>query len=150
MGKADVEFSDQVRIFSNEMLKAFDYTDLEEVQTAKFRMYSAGEILDADIPIFICYASYIGSLKRIAYYKFVHQRGFDVRALADACTLTLMFSGVYRFEFEPYIRRKEIRQLIDRTRYPKWTIIGLLGGSMREIVDLGDEFSKYMDSLGAK
>lgn len=110
-------------------------------------MYRAGKILDDDIPVFISYASYIGSLKRIAYYKYVHQRGFDVRALADACILTLMFSGVYRFEFEPYIRRKEIKQVIDRTRYPKWTIIGLLGGSTNDMVKYGDEFSAYMDDL---
>lgn len=143
----EIPFSGQVFIFIKEMRKVFDYVDLEEVYNAKLRMRNAGEILDDDIPVFICFASYVGALKRIAYYKYVHKLGFDVRALADACVLTFMFNDVYRFEFQPYLRRKEIRSVIDRTSYPEWTKIGLIGGSTSDIKKYGDKFAEEMEAI---
>jgi len=121
--------------------------DLEEVYEAKSRMYKANQILDEDMIIFMMYASYIGSLKRIAYYKYVHKLGFDVRALADACILIYMFGFVYQFEFEKYLNRKEVKAVLNKTRYPEWTKMGLVGCSTSDLIKLGDEFSKYMDSL---
>lgn len=143
----ETEFNAQVRSFVSELTWAFEYVDISEVYEAKMRMYSANEIIDEDIPIFINYASYIGSLFRISYYKYVHKRGYDVRALADASVLTLMFSGVYRFEFEPYLRSKEVSDVIKGTRWPAWTRIGLVGGSTSDIVKNGQIFVDYMNEL---
>ena len=145
--RIEIEFNDQRRIFEDYLSRYVDYPDFPEVIEAKARMYRANEILDKDIPIFIYFASYIGSLFRIAYYKYVHKHGFDVRALADASVRIFMFQDVYRFEFQPYVRRKEVRTVIDSTMYPKWTRLGLLGGSTKELSDLGKEFSEWMDSL---
>ncbi len=147
MAELAVEFNKQVKTFVNEFTKAFDYVDILEVYEAKSRMYDANYIIDDDIPVFINYASYVGSLFRISYYKYVHKRGFDVRALADASVITLMFSGVYRFEFIPYLGRKEVRDAINRTRWPEWTKIGLIGGSTSDIVKNGTKFARYMDDL---
>jgi|SRR5690625_3779310 len=129
------------------MTKAFGYVDLKEVYDAKSRMYEEGYILDKDMMIFMMYASYVGSLKRISYYKYVHKQEFDVRALADACVMVCVFGGVYRFEFEKHLNKKEVKAALNKTRYPKWTKFGLIGGSTKELIDLGEEFSEYMDSL---
>lgn len=143
----EIEFNDQVRGFVSELTKAFEYIDISEVYEAKTRMYSANEIIDEDIPIFINYASYVGSLFRISYYKYVYKRGYDVRALADASVLTLMFNGVYRFEFEPYLHRKDVRDAVNATRWPAWTKIGLVGGNTSDIVKNGQIFVDYMNEL---
>lgn len=140
-------FSDQVKIFVNELTKAFEYVDINLVYEAKSRMYETNEIIDEDIPIFINYASYIGSLLRISYYKYVHKYGFDVRALADASILVLMFNGVYRFEFEKYLKRKEISESIKKTRWPYWTKLGLIGGNTSDIVKYGNQFVDFMGEL---
>lgn len=142
-----IDFQDQRRIFIGELTKVFDYIELEGVINAKQRMYDAGEVLNDDIPTFIQFASYAGSLIRIAYYKYVHKQGFDVRALADAAVQVYMFNDVYRFEFQDYLRRKEVRQAINKTRWPAWTRVGLIGESTRRVIDLGEEFCAYMDGL---
>lgn len=143
------EFNTQVSLFCDYFSRAFEYPEYIDLQTAKARMYNANRIINEDIPLFIEFASYIGSLFRIAYYKYVHKMGFDVRALADASVLVFLFNDVYRFELEPYLRRKEIKSIIDSTRYPKWTRFGLVGGSTRQLIDMGEEFSRYMDNLEA-
>lgn len=142
-----ISFSDQVKIFVNEFTKAFDYVDINVVHEAKSRMYQTNEIIDDDIPVFIHYASYIGSLFRISYYKYVYKRDLDVRALADASVLVLMFNGVYRFEFEKYLKRKEISGVINKTRWPEWTKLGLIGGNTSDIVKYGNKFVDYMNEL---
>lgn len=143
------EFNAQVLLFCDYFSRAFEHPGYIDTQTAKARMYNANRIIDEDIPLFIEFAAYIGSLFRIAYYKYVHKLGFDVRALADASVLVFLFSDVYRFEFEPYLRRKEFKSIIDSTRYPNWTRFGLVGGSTRQLIDMGEEFSRYMDNLEA-
>jgi len=143
------EFNAQVLLFCDYLSRAFEYPEYVDLQTAKVRMYNANRIIDEDIPLFIEFASYIGTLFRIAYYKYVHKMGFDVRALADASVLVFLFNDVYRFEFEPYLRRKEIKSIIDSTRYPQWTRFGLVGGSTKQLIDMGEEFSRYMDNLKA-
>ena len=140
-------FDEQREVFKDYLTKAFDYVDLDEVYEARYRMYKANQILDEDMMIFMMYASYIGSLKRISYYKYVHKRGFDVRALADACVLVYMFGFAYQLEFEKYLNRKEVKTAINKTRYPVWTKMGLVGASTKDLSKYGNEFSNYMDSL---
>lgn len=122
--------------------------DLEEVYKAKYRMYKANYILDEDMMIFMMYASYIGSLKRISYYKYVHKKGFDVRALADACVLVYMFGFGYQLEFGNYLNRKEVKAVLNKTRFPNWTKMGLVGANTKDLIKYGDEFSDFMDRLG--
>lgn len=143
-------FEQQRRVFVSELNKAFEYVEYMDVVDAKARMYAVNEIIDEDIPIFMRFASYIGSLVRISYYKYVHKRGFDVRALADAMVMVLMFGDAYRFEFDKHLRKKEVKQALDATRYPEWTRVGLIGESTRKIADLGNKFSEYMDGLKAE
>lgn len=143
----ELSFDEQREVFIRELSKVHDYVDLQEVYEARRRMIEVNQIIEQDIPIFLMFASYAGCLLRISYYKYVHKLGFDVRALADAAVMTYMFGFVYQFEFEPYIKRKEIKIELEKTRYPKWTKIGLVGGSTREITELGEEFSQYMDKL---
>ena len=141
MSDTSVYVSDIVSYLS----KYVEYVDYDEVMDARHRMYKKGEYIEEDIPVFISFASYIGTLKRLAYYNFVHKQGVDVRYLADASVKAFMFSGVYRFELQRYLRRKVFNDVINKTRYPKWTRLGLIGGSTREIIDLGEEFAEYMD-----
>ena len=122
--------------------------DLEEVYEAKYRMYKEGYIIDEDMIVFMMYASYIGSLKRTAYYKYVHKQGFDVRALADACVIVYMFGFVYQLEFEKYLNRKEVKAVLNKTRYPIWTKMGLVGTNTKDLIKYGNEFCEYMDRLG--
>ncbi len=143
----NIDFSKQVAVFKNELNRVFDYVEYTEWRLAVSRMYEKNQIIDEDIKTFVMFASYVGTLLRINYYRYVYKRKFDVRALADAAVMSLMFGNAFRFEFEPYVRTKKIRDTINKTRYPKWTRIGLLGGSTKEIVDLGNEFSEYMDDL---
>lgn len=121
--------------------------DLEEVYEARYRMYKEGYIIDEDMNVFMMYASYVGSLIRIAYYKYVYKQGFDVRALADACVIIYMFGFVYQFEFEKYLNRKEVKAVLNKTRYPIWTKMGLVGANTKDLSKYGNEFSEYMDSL---
>ena len=141
--------ADAVNEIVKYLTKYVDYVDYMDVVEARIRMYRAGHIIDDDIPTFIMFANYIGTLKRIAYYKYVHKGGTDVRYLADACVKAFMFNDVYRFEFTPYLRRREFKKVIDATPYPKWTRFGLVGGSTKQLVDMGEEFSRYMDNLEA-
>ena len=143
----NISFEDQRHLFIKEMSKAFDYIVLEEVHVAQSRMFTENRIIDDDLMTFMMHASYIGSLKRITYYKYVHRFGFDVRALADACVMVLMFGGVYKFDFEPYLKDKEVKAAMKKTPYPAWTKLGLIGGSTKELSDLGKEFSEYLDNL---
>lgn len=147
MIKTDVPFLEQVAIFSRELSQVFDYLDLDGIHAARGRMWKANQIVDEDLMICMSFASYVGSLIRINYYRYVHKLGFDVRALFDASIIMFMFNGVYQFEFENFIKDKNVKEVMQKTRYPKWTKIGLLGGSTSEWIKLGDEFSEYMDGL---
>lgn len=142
-----ISFEEQRNIFVKELLKAFDYVDFDEVYKARYRMYKAGYILNEDLMVFMMYASYIGSLKRICYYKYVHKQGFDARALADACVLVYMFGFAYQLEFEKHLNRKEVKEAINKTRYPIWTKIGLVGANTKDLIKYGEKFSEYLDSL---
>lgn len=137
--------ADAVNEIVKYLTKYVDYVDYVDVVEARIRMYSAGHIIDDDIPTFIMFANYIGTLKRIAYYKYVHKGGIDVRYLADACVKAFMFNDVYRFEFTPYLRRREFKKVIDATPYPKWTRLGLIGGSTNDLANLGEEFCKNIE-----
>lgn len=141
------EFNVQRRHFEEILTRYVDYINIAELYDARKRMIDVGFIIDSDIPIFVAFADYVGSLKRIAYYKLVHRRGYDVRSLADAVTITFMFNSVYAFAFEPYLRRKEVKSAIEKTRYPAWTKLGLVGGGTQDLVKYGNTFSAYMDEL---
>ena len=135
---------DNVNEIVNYLLRFVDYVDYDHVVDARVRLHREG-LVDDDIPIFVMFGNYIGALKRIAYYRYVCKRGIDVRYLADACVIAFMFNNVYRFELSPYLRRKEFRRLINATPYPKWTRLGLIGGSTKELTDLGDDFCKNIE-----
>jgi len=143
----EVSFSEQVDIFKKELIKVFDYIELEEVHRAKLRMYEKGEVIDQDIITFVLFASYVGTLKRLCCYKYVFGKGFDVRALADASVLILMFNDVYRFEFEPFMNRKEVKKELEKTRWPEWTKIGLIGTDTKNLIKQSKAFNEYRESL---
>ncbi|KYG28155.1 hypothetical protein [Alkalihalobacillus trypoxylicola] len=144
---SELEFNEQRIVFQAELSKVFDYVDMVEIYEARSRESHAGYIIDEDMWIFMNFASYAGSLMRISYYKYVYKKGFDVRALADASVIVYMFQGVYKFNLEPYINKKEVKAALNKTRYPKWTRLGLIGGSTKELIDLGKEFGVYMDGF---
>lgn len=113
----------------------------DESDPTKFNDSSLGEI--------IMHASNVGNIVRIAYYKFVHQSGVDVRYLADACVQALFLTGTLLVQFEDHKNDPQVKAWLKKTRYPKWTWFGLVGGSTQDIQTMGKEFSEWMDSTKA-
>lgn len=143
----NISYKQQVNILKNELLKVFDYVDLAEVHKARHQRYKANELKEEDIPTFIMYANYAGSILRITYYKFIHQLGFDPRALWDALIMVYHFQGVYDFTFESCLKEKEVKDIIGKTRFPEWTTFGLIGGDIRQLITMGEAFNHYMANL---
>jgi hypothetical protein len=142
----DISFDDQRMIFCDELMKSFDYVDYDNYALAK-RALSDGNWAEENLREIMMKASYNGSLVRIAYYKYVHKRGFDVRALADAVVLRYIITSVFLFGFENLLRDTDVNKAIKETRCPDWTKFGLIGGSTADLIKLGDKFSEYMNGL---
>lgn len=85
--------------------------------------------------------NYTGAVARIAYYRFVHRLGFDVRALWDAIILEWMFYFVWQPEFDQAIKTQEFKKALRRFQYPQWVEFGLVGGGLDTLKKMGEEFS---------
>jgi hypothetical protein len=142
----DISFDDQRMLFCDELMKSFDYVDYENYAQAKLAL-SDGDWSEENLREIMLKASYNGSIVRIAYYKYVHKLGFDVRALMDAVVLRYVMVGVFLFQFESLLRDPGVKKAIKETRWPEWTKFGIIGGSTSELIKLGDKFSEYMNEL---
>lgn len=150
--KREVSFSEQVSTFRVELSKINEYPDMTDWVLAKHRInhetqYIKPDFFEKEVLELILFASWVGTLIRIAYYKYVHKRGFDPRALWDAIILEYTFSEVFLTHLQSEVRKNPFKKLIEKTRYPEWTKVGLLGGNTSQIKKLGEEFSQYMDEL---
>jgi len=141
-----IPFNEQVAIFCREVQKAFDYCALDDFYRSKFAILN-GDWSPANIDEVLMRANYNGAIARIAYYKYVHQHGFDVRALWDALILTWMMHGVWSFDLEGATKTSEFKTAMRRFRYPKWVKFGLIGGSIQELKRMGGEFAAEMEAL---
>ena len=144
-----IPFNEQVAIFRREVSKVFDYIAMDDFYRAKFAIYD-GDRSPENIAEVLMRANYNGAIARIAYYKYVHQRGFDARALWDALMLTWMMNGVWSFDFDKAIKEPEFKAVLKRFRYPEWVKFGLIGGGLGELKRMGDKFAEEMDALSDK
>lgn len=144
----EISFEEQRRIFCNELFKAFDYIDYDKYGQARRAIYT-DEWNDKILREIMLKASYNGSLVRISYYKFVHKRRFDARALMDAVVKIYIMHSVLLFDFDGHLRDPDVKKAIKETRWPEWTKFGLIGGSMKQLIKLGEEFCDYMDGSEA-
>jgi len=142
-----IPFNEQVAIFRHEVSKVFYYVAMDDFYRAKFAIYD-GDWSPANIAEVLMRANYNGAIARIAYYKYVHQRGFDARALWDALILTWMMNGVWSFGLENAIKTPEFKTAMKRFRYPEWVKFGLIGGSIQELKRMGGEFADEMEAIG--
>ncbi|MGX1902017.1 hypothetical protein ACT3HK_11790 [Thermolongibacillus altinsuensis] len=153
MGKGDVmkdiPFSEQVRILRREVAKVFDYVAINDFYSAKMVLYD-GDWSKKNIEEVLMKANYNGAIARITYYKYVHQFGFDPRALWDALILEWQLHFVWLHDFEKVIKEKEFQEVLNRFRYPELVVFGLIGGGLDKLKKMGEEFSTYMDELKEK
>lgn len=140
-------YNQQVEVFKNELMKVFDYIEIDKVYQTRAKIKESGVLSREEILILILFANYAGTLLRVSYYKYVHQQGFDVRALFDAAVIIYTLNNVHQFDFESLLKKKKVKDIINRTSFPEWTKIGLVGGSTKKINQLGKDFSRYMDQL---
>ena len=141
-----IPFNQQVEIFRREASKAFEYVAMDDFYRAKYAIHN-GDWSPANIAEVLMRANYNGAIVRIAYYKYVHQRGFDVRALWDALMLTWMMNGVWSFDLDRAIKEPEFKAVLKRFSYPKWVTFGLIGGGLDDLKRMGAEFSEDMEQL---
>ena len=137
----------------NYILNSINYIDQEAYQRAKEKLYKTDDInalTDDEWMSIIMYGSHVGDVMRLTYYKFVHKRGFDPRAYWDALIMALLLGLVWNNALENALKDKRIKALINRTRYPRWTVYGLVGGKWADIQRDAREFCAYMDELEAK
>lgn len=141
-----VPYGDQVRILRREVAKAHEYICLEEFYKAKLAILN-GDWTEENILEVLMRGNHTGAVARIAYYRFVHRIGFDVRALWDAIILGWMFQFVWVPELEEAIKSKQFKQALRRFRYPEWVEFGTVGGGLDKLKKMGEEFSLYMESV---
>lgn len=142
-------FNEQVAILRQEVGKAFEYPDLDEYYSAKMQLYH-GNWSDEVITEVLLRANYNGAIMRIAYYKFVHKLGFDVRALWDALILEWQFSGVWDYKIGEWLKQPEFKRALKKFQYPEWVRMGMSGGSIAKLRRLGDKFAEEMEALSDK
>lgn len=142
-------FNEQVAIFRREVSKAFDYVAMDDFYRAKLAIYD-GDWSPANIAEVLMRANYNGAIMRIAYYKFVHKLGFDVRALWDALILEWQFSGVWDYRIGELLTQPEFKRVLKKFQYPEWVRMGMSGGSITKLRRLGDKFAKEMEALSDK
>ena len=135
-----VPYGDQVRILRREVAKAHEYICLEEFYKAKLAIMN-GDWSEENILEVLMRGNYTGAVARIAYYRFVHRLGFDVRALWDAIILEWMFYFVWQPEFDQAIKTQEFKKALRRFQYPQWVEFGLVGGGLDTLKKMGEEFS---------
>lgn len=134
-----------MRVLRREVAKAHEYICLEEFYKAKLAILN-GDWAEENILEVLMRGNYTGAVARIAYYRFVHRLGFDVRALWDAIILEWMFRFVWQHEFDQAIKTKEFKKALRRFQYPQWVEFGLIGGGLDKLKKMGEEFSLYMES----
>lgn len=144
-----IPFNEQVTIFCREVLKVFDYVALDDFYHAKSAIYD-GDWSPANIAEVLMRANYNGAVARIAYYKYVHQLGFDARALWDALILTWMMNGVWFFALDKAVNEPEFKRELKRFKYPEWVKFGLIGGGLGGLKKMGDEFCEEMERLNGQ
>jgi hypothetical protein len=104
-----IPYDEQVRVLRKEVAKAHDYICLEEFYKAKLAILN-GDWAEENILEVLMRGNYTGAVARIAYYRFIHRLGFDVRALWDAIILEWMFYFVWQPEFDQAIKTKEFKK----------------------------------------
>ena len=146
------DFIANVHAISNYFLKNIDFIDPVGYERARQKLYREGidGLSDAEWLTIIMYGSHVGDVMRTAYYKIVHKRGIDPRCYWDAAIKALMFGHIWDTGFEHAVKDRRVKAIIQRTRYPKWTIFGLVGGNWAEIQREAWKFCEYMDELDAK
>ena len=144
-----IPFNEQVEIFRCEAFKAFDYVAMDDFYRAKLAIYD-GDWSQANIAEVLMRANYNGAIMRIAYYKFVHKLGFDVRALWDALILEWQFSGVWDYQIGEWLTQPEFKRALKKFQYPEWVRMGMSGGSITKLRRLGDKFAEEMEALSDK
>jgi hypothetical protein len=138
-----IPFQEQVRVLRKEVAKVFDYVCLDDFYNAKLALYD-GDWTKENILELLMRANYNGAVARITYYKYIHKRQFDARALWDALILEWMMNGVWCFDFEYAIKQKEFKEVLHRFCYPEWVKFGLIGGGLDQLKKMGDEFCLQM------
>lgn len=137
----------------NYILNSINYIDQEAYQRAKEKLYEIGDLnalTDDEWMSIIMYGSHVGDVMRLTYYKFVHKLGFNPKAYWDALIMALLLGLVWNNALENALKDKRIKALINRTRYPRWTVYGLVGGKWSDIQRDARKFCAYMDELEAK
>ncbi|WPZ17808.1 hypothetical protein UM396_14580 [Geobacillus subterraneus] len=140
-----IPYDERVRVLRREAAKAHDYICLEEFYKAKLAILN-GDWAEENILEVLMRGNYTGAVARIAYYRFVHRLGFDVRALWDAIILEWMFYFVWQPEFDQAIKTQKFKKALRRFQYPQWVEFGLIGGGLDKLKKMGEEFSLYMES----
>ena len=141
-----IPYDEQVRVLRKEVAKAHDYICLEEFYKAKLAILN-GDWAEENILEVLMRGNHTGAVARIAYYRFVHRLGFDVRALWDAIILGWMFRFVWVPEFDQAIKTKGFKKALRRFQYPEWVKFGLIGGSIQELKRMGGEFADEMKAI---
>jgi len=143
------DFISAVHTIERHFIETIDFIDQEAYQHAKQKFYVGGidDLTDDEWLTIIMYGSHVGDVMRTTYYKFIHKRDIDPRAYWDAAIKTFMFGRIWNIGLESAIKDKRIKALIKRTRYPKWTVYGLVGGNWSAIQRDAREFCAYMDAL---
>lgn len=139
-----IPYDEQVRVLRKEVAKAHDYICLEEFYKAKLAILN-GDWTEENILEVLMRGNHTGAIARIAYYRFIHRLGFDVRALWDAIILEWMFY-VWQPEFDQAIKTKEFKKALRRFQYPEWVEFGLVGGGLDKLKKMGEEFSIQMEA----
>ncbi|MGG2988727.1 hypothetical protein ABEO46_06345 [Geobacillus stearothermophilus] len=134
-----IPYDEQVRVLRKEVAKAHDYICLEEFYKAKLAILN-GDWAEENILEVLMRGNYTGAVARIAYYRFVHRLGCDVRALWDAIILEWMFYFVWQPEFDQAIKTQEFKKALRRFRYPQWVEFGLVGGGLDTLKKMGENF----------
>jgi hypothetical protein len=140
-----IPYDEQVRVLRREVAKAHEYICLEEFYKAKLAILN-GDWAEENILEVLMRGNHTGAIARIAYYRFIHRLGFDVRALWDAIILEWMFYFVWQPEFDQAIKTKEFKRALRRFQYPQWVEFGLVGGGLDKLKKMGEEFSLYMEA----
>lgn len=134
-------------------LRNINYIDEEAFLAAKNKLLDANDIdalTDDEWLTIIMRGSHVGDVMRIAYYRYVYRRGYDPDAYWHAIIKGLLLGGVFMPWMDAALKDRRVKSLIKRTRYPRWTVYGLIGGNRADIQRDAKKFCAYMDELEAK
>lgn len=124
----------------------------ERFVAVRLKVMAWEELNDDDLINLVIAGNDFGTIIRTAHYRFVDRFGYESQAFWDALikTFTMTGSGIFTPAFDEQggpLKDKRMKELIKRTRFPKWVRFGLVGGSRKELAKLASEFKAYMDGL---